>query len=142
MLRICANLKWLFTELPFLERFAAAANAGFIAVEYASPYEFAAAALRKRLVDNGLRQVLFNTPAGNPSDGGGYGYACVPGKRDAFRDGVKRALDYADALDVPPYSRHGGVQHAGVSDATAAAVFASNLWWASEEASAAGVKLV
>src|SRR5271165_1943663 len=99
MPRLCANLKWLFTELPFLDRFDAAAKAGFSAVEYASPYEYAAGDLRSRLKDCGLKQVLINTPAGDPADGGGSGLACVPGQQGTFRDGLKRAFDYASALD-------------------------------------------
>jgi len=61
VLRFDANLKWLFTEHDFLDRFAAAAGAGFDAVEYPDPYPHSAAELRKRLDDNGLHQVLVNT---------------------------------------------------------------------------------
>src|SRR5580698_2378346 len=94
MPKLCANLKWLFTELPFLERFDAAARAGFTAVEYASPYEHKAAEIRARLNACSLRQVLFNTPAGDPAEGGGSGFACIPGRQGKFRDGLKRALEY------------------------------------------------
>ena len=97
MPRLCANLKWLFTELPFLERFDAAAKAGFTAVEYASPYEFSAKDLRSFLNASDLKQVLFNTPAGDPAFGGGSGLACVPGRQEIFREGFKRALEYAAA---------------------------------------------
>ena len=69
MPRFSANLGFLFPELPFLERFDAAASAGFTAVEYASPYEYPAAELRSRLNAAGLSQVLINSPAGNRAAG-------------------------------------------------------------------------
>src|SRR5271155_2464945 len=97
MPRFCANLGFLFPELPFLDRFEAAAKAGFTAVEYASPYEYKAAELRSRLNDNGLTQVLINSPAGNRA-AGERGFACLPGREDTFRDGISQALDYAVAL--------------------------------------------
>ena len=142
MPRLCANLKWLFTELPFLERFDAAARAGFTAVEYASPYEFTAADLRSRLNACGLKQVLFNTPAGDPAVGGGSGLACVPGQQDKFREGVQRALEYAGALDCALVHVMAGIQPTDTSYETAAAVYAANLFWAAEAAAGLGVKLV
>jgi len=140
--RLCANLKWLFTEKPFLERFDAAARAGFTAVEYASPYEFSAADLRVRLSACSLKQVLLNTPAGDPADGGGSGLACVPGRQAKFRDGFKRAIEYADALDCRLVHVMAGIQPADASYEAAAAVFAANLFWAAETVAGSGVKLV
>ena len=138
MPRLCANLKWLFTELPFLERFDAAARAGFRAVEYASPYEFPARDLRSRLNACGLKQVLFNTPAGDAAEGGGSGLACVPGRQGKFRDGLKRALDYAGTLDCSLVHVMAGVEPADTSHETAAAVYATNLFWAAEAAAGWG----
>jgi hydroxypyruvate isomerase len=137
MLRFCANLKWLFTELPFLDRFDAAARAGFRAVEYASPYEYPAAEIRSRLRACDLQQVLFNTPAG-----GGSGMACIPLRRDEFRDGFKKALDYASALDCGLVHLMAGIAPAELNRDAAAAAYATNVAWAAELASAAGVKLV
>src|SRR5258707_1637147 len=97
MPRFSANLGFLFPELPFLDRFDAAARAGFTAVEYASPYEYPAAELRSRLNNAGLTQVLINSPAGNRA-AGERGFACVPGREADFRDRVEQALDYAVAL--------------------------------------------
>ncbi|HLW93575.1 MAG TPA: TIM barrel protein [Roseiarcus sp.] len=142
MPKLCANLKWLFTELPFLERFDAAARAGFTAVEYASPYEYAAADLRARLNACALKQALINTPTGDPAEGGANGFACVPGGQGRFRDGLKRALEYAAALDCGLVHVMAGVQPAEASNETAAAVYAANLAWAAEAAAGAGVKLV
>jgi hydroxypyruvate isomerase len=142
MPKLCANLKWLFTESPFLDRFEAAAKAGFTAVEYASPYEHPAAELRSRLNACGLKQVLFNTPAGDPADGGGSGLACVPGQQDKFRDGVKKALEYAAALECRLVHLMAGIQPSGATDEMASAVYAANVFWAVEIATGSGVKLV
>src|ERR1041385_9256203 len=100
MPRFSANLGFLFPDLPFLDRFEAAAKAGFTAVEYASPYEYPAAELRSRLEANGLVQVLINSPAGDRA-AGERGFACVPGKESTFRNSVGQALDYAIALKCP-----------------------------------------
>jgi hydroxypyruvate isomerase len=95
--RFSANLALLWPEIPFLERFAAAARAGFDAVEYLFPYEFEPHDLERRLREDGLRQDLFNLPAGD-FEAGERGVANDPSRRQEFRDGVERALRYADAL--------------------------------------------
>jgi len=141
MLQFCANLKWLFTEFSFLERFDEAAKAGFTAVEYASPYEYKAAELRSRLRGLGLKQILINTPTGDSAAGGASGWACVPGKGAEFRDGVRKALDYAHSLDCSLVHVMAGIQPSGVSYDTASAVYLMNIAWAVEEARGAGVKL-
>jgi len=142
MPRLCANLKWLFTEHAFLKRFELAARAGFQAVEYASPYEYSPKELRAQLHDCNLKQVLFNTPAGDPGRGGGSGLACVPGRTDEFKEGVKRALEYAVALDCKLVHLMAGIQPPDVTYETALALYGTNLAWAAEHAAAAGVLLV
>jgi hydroxypyruvate isomerase len=96
--KFAANLTMLFSELPFLDRFAAAKAAGFSGVEYLFPYDFDKADLREQLDEHGLTQVLHNLPAGNWA-GGERGIAILPERIDEFRDGVTRAIDYAKALD-------------------------------------------
>jgi hydroxypyruvate isomerase len=96
--KFAANLTMLFSELPFLDRFAAAKAAGFSGVEYLFPYDFDKADLREQLDEHGLTQVLHNFPAGNWA-GGERGIAILPERVDEFRDGVERAIDYAKALD-------------------------------------------
>jgi hydroxypyruvate isomerase len=96
--KFAANLTMLFSELPFLDRFAAAKAAGFSGVEYLFPYDFDKADLREQLDEHGLTQVLHNLPAGNWA-GGERGIAILPERIDEFRDGVARAIDYARALD-------------------------------------------
>ena len=97
MPRFSANLGFLFTDQPFLDRFAAAANVGFKGVEYMSPYEHDPKDIARRLADHGLTQALFNLPAGDWA-AGERGLAILPEREDEFRDGLKRALDYAEAL--------------------------------------------
>ncbi len=141
MPRFAANLSMMFNEVPFLDRFAAAARAGFTAVEYLFPYEHPAAEIRRRLDDNGLKQVLFNGPPGDWA-AGDRGTASLPGRQREFRDGIARALDYAAALDCPLVHVMAGIPPAGLSPVTAAAVYAANLAWAAERAQAAGKRLV
>jgi len=141
MPRLCANLGFLFGEVPLLNRFDAAARAGFAGVEYGSPYEYPSAQLRSRLRAAGLTQVLINTAAGNRA-AGERGMACVPGRVEAFRDTVKQALDYATELDCKLVHVMAGVPPEGVASDTAAALYAANLAWATELALAAGVKCV
>lgn len=100
MIRLAANLSLLFTEHDFLERFAAAAEAGFRGVEYLFPYAQAPEVLRAALDENGLEQVLFNLPPGD-WEGGERGLASLPGREAEFRDSVVEALRYAEALGCP-----------------------------------------
>src|SRR5690606_16611656 len=99
MPRFIANLSMLFTELPFLERFAAARQAGFRTVEVQFPYDHAAADIRHALVDAGVSLHLINLPAGDWA-GGDRGIAAGPARVEEFRDGVAQALAYAGELGV------------------------------------------
>jgi hydroxypyruvate isomerase len=141
MPRFAANLSMMFNEVPFLDRFAAAARAGFKAAEFLFPYEHAAAELRRRLDDSGLVQALFNAPPGDWA-AGERGLAALPGRQREFRDGIARALEYAAALDCPLVHVMAGIPPAGTSPVTAAALYAANLAWAAEQAEAAGKRLV
>ncbi len=141
MPRFCANLGFLFEEMPFLDRFAAAARAGFAAVEFASPYEYPIPELRRRLDGEGLALVLINTYPGNRA-AGERGFACVPGKTAEFRASVEQALHYAAALGCGLVHVVAGVPPAGVARETAWALYAANLAWAGEKAVAAGIRLV
>ncbi len=100
MPKFAANLTMLFTELPFLDRFAAAAEAGFEAVEFLFPYDFDKSVLSHALEANRLQLVLHNLPAGNWA-AGERGIACDPSRVAEFRDGVDRAISYATALRCP-----------------------------------------
>ena len=100
MPKFAANLSMLFTEVEFLDRFAAAARAGFQGVEYLFPYDYPAETLKARLDDNGLTQVLFNLPAGDWA-AGERGIACHPDRVEEFRDGVERAIAHVQIADTP-----------------------------------------
>ena len=97
MPRFAANLSMMFTEAPFLDRFAAAAQAGFEGVEFLFPYEYPAAAIKAKLEENGLENALFNLPPGDLANGE-RGLACLPGREGDFKAAVERALDYAGQL--------------------------------------------
>ncbi len=141
MPRLAANLSMMFNEVPFLERFDAAARTGFKAVEFLFPYDHPAPELRRRLDDAGLQQVLFNMPPGNWA-GGERGTACLPGRGQEFRDGVKQALDYAGTLGCGMVHCMGGIRPPDVSQGTATALYIANVAWAAEQAAKQGIKVV
>ena len=146
MPRFAANLTMMYPDLPFLNRFEAAAADGFKAVEYLVPYAFPAHELPARLRANGLQQVLFNTPAGGTDsasftqawDSGSRGTASVPGREAEFRMGFEQALVYADALQCPRIHAMVGLRADGVSADAADATLVANLQWAAGQAAQAG----
>lgn len=140
-MRFAANLSMLFTELPLEQRFGAAAAAGFRAVEIQFPYELPAAVIRRHLVENDIAIVLHNLPAGDWT-AGERGIACLPDRITAFRDGVKRAIDYAGELGCTRLNCLAGVPPAGVSAANARAVLGENVQYAAERLSEAGITLL
>ena len=94
MPRFAANLTLMFTEYPFLDRFAAAADAGFSAVEFLFPYDHPPEAIAARLAAHGLDLALFNLPPGDWA-AGDRGIAALPGRFAEFAEGVETALRYA-----------------------------------------------
>ena len=140
MPRFAANLSMMFNEVGFLDRFDRAARAGFKGVEFLFPYEQPAAEIRRRLDANELTQVLFNMPPGDWARGD-RGLAALPGRQAEFRDSLRHALEYADALGCRLVHCMAGIVPSEVSQVTAGAVYAANLAWASEEARKAGVRI-
>ena len=141
MPKLAANLTMLFTEVPFLERFEAAARAGFTAVEFLFPYPFPAVELADRLETNKLRLVLHNLPAGN-WEAGERGIACLPDRIAEFRDGVGRAIDYAKALRVPQLNCLVGIPTADVTPERARSTIVENLRFAAAALQKEGIKLL
>ena len=141
MPRFAANLSMLFTEVPLLQRFARAAQAGFTAVEMQFPYEQPAAALRAELQAHGLQMVLHNLPAGDWA-AGDRGMACDPARVDEFRAGVATAVAYATALGVPQLNCLAGIAPPGVADAVLRPTFVHNLRHAAAVLQQAGLKLL
>lgn len=115
MPKFAANLTMLFTEAPFMERFALARAAGFTHVEYLFPYAFPAGDLNAELTKHGLQQVLFNLPAGDWA-AGDRGIAALPGRSDEFRAGVSKAIEYAQTLGVSRLNCLAGKRVAGRGD--------------------------
>jgi hydroxypyruvate isomerase len=141
MPKFSANLSMLFTELPFLDRFEAAARADFEAVEFLFPYAFDAKDIRERLDDNGLQLVLHNLPAGN-WDAGERGIACDPARTEEFSAGIAKAIAYAQALGVPRLNCLAGKAPAGVAPEALRDTFVSNLSRAATAFKAAGLNLL
>ena len=140
MPRFAANLTMLFTEVPFLDRFERAGDAGFQAVEFLFPYAHPPQEIRRRLDDNGLTLVLHNLPAGD-WDHGERGIACLPDRVDEFRDGVARAIEYAQALGVERLNCLAGKMPA-TSAERARATFVDNLSFAAHALKDAGLELL
>lgn len=144
MTRFAANLTMLFQELPFLERFAAARQAGFDAVEYMFPYPYSPGDLRAQLQEHGLTQVLFNLPAGDWA-AGERGIAVLQGRREEFRDGVAQALTYVEALrgaQPPLVNCLVGKLPEGADAAEARRVLVENLRHAATALAGVGVTLL
>ena len=141
MPRFCANLTMLFNEVPFMERFAAAARNGFTAVEYLFPYPFPAADLAGALREHRLTQVLHNLPAGDWA-AGERGIACLPDRREEFRDGVDQAITYAKALDCRLINCLAGIASPSVDAAAARAAFVENIRYAGEKLAETGIRLL
>jgi hydroxypyruvate isomerase len=141
MPRFAANLTMLFTEVPFLDRFAEAARHGFTAVEFLFPYPYAAEALKARLDAHGLSLVLHNLPAGD-WDAGERGIAVLPGREAEFRAGVARAVTYATALGTPRVNCLVGKTPAGVPADEVHRTLVANVRHAAEALGAAGITLL
>jgi hydroxypyruvate isomerase len=137
MLRFCANLNFLFTELPFLDRFEGAAKAGFKAVEIGNPYEAPAADVASRLKAHGLAAALFNTSAGNAA-AGERGRSALAGRERDFEADLAQALSYAQAGGCKLIHVMAGLVHQGARRET----FVANLKKAARTAATAGVNLV
>jgi len=141
MPRFAANLSMLYTEHAFLDRFAAAAQDGFGAVEFLFPYAFPADLLQQRLQDYGLQQVLFNAPPGD-WDAGERGLACLPGREAEFRDGFAKALHYAATLGCPRVHVMAGIAPGSTDADLLQKTYEANLRWAAEAALPAGLEVL
>lgn len=108
MLNFCANLNFFYGSLPFLDRFSAAADDGFKAVEFVSPYECEPAKVRKILDENGLTAALFNGALGN-WDAGERGLTALANRDKEFADSVATIIKYATALACKRINVMGGI---------------------------------
>ncbi len=141
MPRFAANLSMLFTELPFIDRFGAAARAGFTAVEFLFPYAWPAEEIRQQLDTHGLQLVLHNLPAGDWG-AGERGIACLPGREAEFRAGVAQAIAYAQALGVKQLNCLAGKAPADVPPELLRRTLVENLRFAALGLRQAGLRLL
>ena len=141
MPKFAANLTMLFNELPFLDRFEAAAKADFKAVEFLFPYAWPAQEIKQRLDAHGLTLVLHNLPAGN-WEAGERGIACHPDRVEEFRAGVATAISYAKALGVGQLNCLAGKAPADVSETSLRETLVANLRFAAAELKQAGLRLL
>lgn len=125
MTGLAANISLLFAELPFFDRFAAAARAGFAGVEILFPYEYRAADIRRALEGAGLKLALVNAPLRDDAPGGPAGLAALPGDERRFRRDMEQVLEHADATGA-------GLIHVMAGNARGEAAeetFIRNLQW-------------
>ena len=141
MPKFAANLSMMFNEVPFPERFAAAAKAGFKGVEFLFPYDYTPAEVAGWLKENKLENALFNLPPGDFA-AGERGIASLPGREQEFRDGVAKAIDYALALGTPKVHCMAGLFPAGADRAKHRAVYVENVRYAAQEMAKHGRMLV
>jgi len=141
MPRFAANLSLLFTEHDFLGRFAAAAAAGFKAVECQFPYDWPVEQVVEAMRAAGLPMVLHNLPAGDWG-AGERGIACHPERVEEFRAGVHKALSYARALDCPQLNCLAGIAPAQTDPEVIRSTFIDNLRYAADALAADGRRLL
>ncbi|MEZ5855561.1 MAG: TIM barrel protein [Hyphomicrobiaceae bacterium] len=137
MPKFAANLSFMFTEVPFAERFEAAARAGFRAVEFLNPFELSKEDLVARLKANGLTQALFNMTHGDFAKGE-RGMAAIPGREVEFEKSVAAALEYAQATGCKRLFAMAGLRHHGAHRAT----YVKNLKTAARMLSGSGIDVI
>jgi hydroxypyruvate isomerase len=141
MPKLAANLTMLFGDVDFLDRFGAAAGAGFRGVEFLFPYAYEAPVLKGRLREHGLTQVLHNLPAGDWA-AGERGIACLPDRVEEFEAGVGKAIAYATALECNRVNCLAGILPKTVDPGAARETFVRNLRYAAPRFEAAGITLL
>jgi uncharacterized protein (DUF1330 family) len=142
MPKIAANVSLLFPQLPFPERFAAAAKAGCRYVEYQFPYPFGSAQeIAECARSAGVEVVLHNLPGGDAAKGD-RGIACHPGRAGEFREGVDRAIEYAKAAGCPRLNVLAGICSQDLDKEKAKQTLIENLRYAAGKCKAAGLMLL
>ncbi|HJO82956.1 MAG TPA: hydroxypyruvate isomerase [SAR202 cluster bacterium] len=141
MPKFAANLTMLYNEVDFLDRFDAAASAGFKGVEYLFPYDYDKDLLAELLAKHGLTQVLHNLPAGDWG-AGDRGNACDPDRVGEFQEGVGRAVEYARTLGCPMVNCLAGIPPRTVSADKVHSTLIGNLQFAAAELEAAGIRML
>ena len=141
MVRLAANLSMMFTEWDFMDRFQAAAEAGFQAVEFLFPYDYPAGDIAAALQRNGLTQALFNLPPGDASKGE-RGLAALPGRESEFAAALDKAMDYAKTLECRTLHIMSGMIAPGADVKAMQRTFLANLKLACDRTAKSGITLV
>jgi len=141
MLRFCANLELMFTEVPFVERFEAAAKSGFSAVEFPYPYAQDRDSLADLLHTHGLQQILINSPKGNV-EAGERGFACLPGRQGEFQESIALSIEFASAFSSEVVHVMTGMTPEGVDDNLIHETYVENLRFAARRLAEHGIKTV
>ncbi|SUC34417.1 Hydroxypyruvate isomerase [Providencia rustigianii] len=141
MAKFAANLSMMFNEVPFMQRFERAANAGFTGVEYLFPYEEDAEAIAAELKKHHLTQALFNMPAGNWG-AGERGMASIPGREDEFAQGVQTALKYANALGCKQVHAMAGKMNEKFTPEQQKSCFIHNIQYAADVMAGHGIRVL
>jgi hydroxypyruvate isomerase len=141
-LSFCANLHFLYTEFPFLERFREAAADGFRAIEMTFPYEFPAEAVRDACAASSLEVISLNSPPGEMIPRIRRGIAVIPGMEEAYRSQIRHGLRYAKIVSSPHLLSLAGFVPNGLSRRDARFTFIKNLRFAADECAEAGVTLL
>jgi hydroxypyruvate isomerase len=139
--KLSAHIGYLFTDLPLEHRFAAAAEAGFQAVEHPAPYSLDAASVARLLHDNGLVFSQFALPMGDPRKGE-KGFACLPGRETEFREALDLALDYAQTVGCAAIHSMSGIVAGETPRETLSNIYQKNLSYAAEECEKRGIRLL
>lgn len=138
MPRFAANLTWMFNEHTFVDRFKAAADAGFKAVEIQLPYDHSPELLAQSREAAGVRQIMFNAPPGNMK-AGEYGIAALPGRESEFRASIDQALEYAQALECSLIHVLAGIVPGDTAVNQCWSTYLENVAWAADHCMKAGV---
>jgi len=141
MPKFAANLSFLYADLPFLDRIAAAARDGFPAVEYVGPYDFPEEDVAAALKAAKVHQALFNLPAGDWA-GDERGIGCLPDRVEEFKAGVDKAISYAKALGCPKINCLAGIAPKGVAAEKLEQTLVENLKYAAPRLAETGIKLL
>lgn len=141
MPKFAANLTMIFNEVPFIERFAAAAKAGFKYVEFLWPYDYDIETIKQELDKHSLQVVLFNTPAGDGSKGE-WGVSAIPGREAESHAHIDMALDYALGLGCPNVHIMAAVVPEGADKEEYQQTFINNIRYASEKFKPHGVNIL
>ncbi len=141
MPKFAANLTMMFNEVPFLQRFDAAAKAGFAGCEFLFPYEHSPQDVAAALKDSGMQNVLFNLSPGDWSKGE-RGLAGLPGREAEFRDSVATAITYAQALGTQRLHAMSGIRAEGMTHDDYVATIVPNLQHACDQLAPLGITLL